>query len=185
MGNLIPLGMALPFAVVGVHQVLNGGPLLGTPLLWIGAMPVVAWLGVNVFGLYQNEAMRDAMQRRLGQMEIDLGESRSFVGFSRPGKSGLLDAHEDVGYLLVRAEEIEFVGESHRVALPRSAVTGVRFRPNIHSLVGLGRWIAVEGVLAGKNVRLLVEPRERSSMLANRRYGTQLRKELDAWAKGS
>ena len=105
-------------------------------LLWIAAMPVVGWLGVNVFGLYQNEAMRGEMQRRIGQLEIDLGQSRTFVGFSRPGKGGLLDAHEDVGFLVVREGEIEFVGDTHRVMLPRSAVQRIRFRPNVHSLVG-------------------------------------------------
>ena len=183
MGNLIPLLMALPFAVVGVRMVLRDGPALGPALGWLAAMPLVGWLAANVFGLYQNEAMRGEMQRRLGKSEIDLGQSRTFVGFSRPGKSGLLDAHEDVGYLVVRSDEIEFVGETHRVALPRSAVHRVRFRPNIHTLVGLGRWVAVEGVLGDRPVRLLIEPRERPTLLGNRRYGVRLKRELEDWVQ--
>lgn len=187
MGNLVPLALALPPAVVGVWMILSAEQVTTAGVLWIAGMPVVGWAAVNVFGLYDNAAMREQMQRRLMAAEEDLGDARWFVGFTRPGRSSVLDAHEDVGFLIERGDTLEFIGETHRVTLPRNAVTRVRFRPNPHTLLGLGRWVSVEGILEGQPVRLLVEPRERATMLGNRALGKTLRKHLEAWqtTKGS
>lgn len=181
MGNLIPIALALPFAAVGVWRLLQTGPTLGDGFAWIVAMPVVGWLAVNLFGHFENGAMRDAMRARLVKENVDLGDSRTFVGFARPGRSGLLDPHEDVGFLVMRTDELEFVGETHRVCVPRSAVVRIRFRPNIHTWVGLGRWVSVEGTLEDTPIRLLVEPRERSTLLGNLMVSGTLRNRLRAW----
>jgi len=183
MGNLIPIVLALPFAGVGLLRIQQTNQTLGDGLIWLVAMPAVGWLAVNLFGHFENGAIRDAMRARLLRDGVDLGDSRTFVGFARPGRSGLLDPHEDVGFLITRSDAIEFVGETHRVRVPRTAVVRVRFRPNIHSWVGLGRWVSVEGTLDGTPIRLLVEPRERPTLLGNRRFARRLRDDLDAWAK--
>lgn len=181
MGNLIPIILALPFAAIGVWRVLETQEMMGDGLAWLVAMPIVGWMAVNLFGHFENATMRDAMRARLVQQGVDLGESRTFVGFARPGRSGLLDPHEDVGFLVVRADELEFVGETHRVRVPRDAVVRVRFRMNIHSWVGLGRWVSIEGTLEDTPIRLLVEPREKSTLLGNRIFSTELCRRLREW----
>ena len=65
----------------------------------------------------------------------------------------------------------------------KDQIKGVRFRPNVHTMVGLGRWVSVEATAAGKPIRLLVEPREKRTMLGNKRYGKALRTRLEAWLK--
>ncbi len=187
MGNLVPIALALPPAVFGVWTIVSAGQVSTSAVLWISAMPVLGWLAVNRFGLFENSAMREQMRRRLMAAKEDLGQARWFVGFSRPGHSGLLDAHEDVGFLIEREDALEFIGDTHRVRLPRASITRVRFRPNPHALLLLGRWVSVEGLLEGQPVRLLVEPRERDTMLGNRVVGKALRKRIEAWItmKGS
>lgn len=181
MGNLVPIALSLPFAAVGVWRLLQTQDPYGDALVWIVAMPVVGWLSVNLFGHFENAAMREALRARLAREGVDLGQSRTFVGFARPGRSGVLDPHEDVGFLIVRPEEVEFVGEAQRVRVPRNAVVRIRFRPNIHTWVGLGRWVSVEGTLDDTPIRLLVEPRERSTLLGNRMFSKELRGQLQAW----
>jgi hypothetical protein len=86
-----------------------------------------------------------------------------------------------VGFLLIYPDKVEFFGGHVRVSLRRSDTKQVRFRPNPHSWVGLGRWVSLEAEQNGQSVRLLVEPRERATLLGNRALGARLRTKLASW----
>jgi hypothetical protein len=58
----------------------------------------------------------------------------------------------------------------------------VRFRANVHTVIGLGRWISIEGFADGKPIRLLIEPRERPQLLGNLRYSKRLAQRIRRWA---
>jgi hypothetical protein len=48
-------------------------------------------------------------------------------------------------------------------------------------LLGLGRWISLEGVADGKPIRLLIEPRERPTLLGNLLFSKALAGRLRRW----
>jgi hypothetical protein len=177
-GNLIPFLCWLPFALAGIFVIARDRAItpLGIGLLALGT--VVGWIALSLFGFWGNASMRRLLEARIK----DKGH-RWFVGFASPRFTGLLDAHEDVGFLIFGKDALTFAGDSQRVELSKDAVVRVRFRPNIHTVVGLGRWICVEGVVKGQPVRMFVEPRERATMLGNLRLSKKLKAEIEAWAK--
>ncbi|ARU41861.1 hypothetical protein CCB80_12210 [Armatimonadetes bacterium Uphvl-Ar1] len=171
-GNLIPVLLSFPLLGLSVQEIVRFGVTPKGILLGL-AFFVVGWMGVNFLGLFGNRGLRHAIEMRFkDEYEYDKSE-RFFAGFSRPGKYGLLDPHEDLGFLVFRDEELEFFGEVHHVSLPYSAIKGVGKRANIHSLLGLGGWVAVDAEVGGKLVRLQVEPRVKATHWGNSR----LRKE--------
>lgn len=181
MGNFVPALIGLPFGIAGVAWILHAREVFSPGLALVVACPIVTWWAVNVMGLFENDAMRRESDARLKARGGDKPSERHFVGFARPSYAGLLDPHEDVGFLFVYPDRIEFLGEKHDLSLTRSQVKGVRFRRSVHSWVGLGRWVSVEGEIEGKPVRLLVEPREMGTLRANRRFGARLRERLESW----
>lgn len=183
LGNLIPILCMVPFALAGGALMLRAHRIdaLGVGLCALSL--VVGWFAVNRFGLFGNESLHREIARRV---LAPIGKNASegvFVGFARPAYLGLLDAHEDLGFLFMGEETIEFVGERHHAILRREEVRTVRFRPNVHSALGLGRWVSVEGIHKGKAVRLLIEPREEPTLLANRKRGANLRSQIQDWTK--
>ena len=184
MGNLIPLLCMLPFALTGTVLMLHSHAVtvIGVALCLLSL--VVGWAAVNQFGLFGNVQLRKEIQRKaLARAGRDASKG-IFVGFARPSYVGLLDAHEDLGFLFFDADGVEYLGEIHQVKLSRKDVLGVRFRGNVHSALGLGRWVSIEAMHKGKRVRVLVEPREARTLLGNRKRGTRLRKEIVDWMKG-
>lgn len=181
MGNAIPLVGSVPLGVWAVLGMYRNGRIFGSELLWLGCMPAAAWLLMNFFGLFQNEAMRRDLARRMRLGPTGDPASRYFVGFARPAYRGLLDPHEDLGFLILHADRVEFKGELHDFSLKRSEMTQIRFRANPHSWVGLGRWISIEGVIEERPVRLLVEPRERPTLIGNLRLSSAIRSALVEW----
>lgn len=183
MGNLVPLACSLPAAAIGVYLMVKEEAVTGLGIgLCILAL-IVGWLAVNQFGLFGNIRLKRTLLRRLAAKAGRDASSGIFVGFARPSYVGVLDAHEDLGFLFVDEDALEYVGELHQVMVARKDVKGIRFRGNIHSALGLGRWISIDAVHKGKPVRLLVEPREESTLLANRKRGTRLKKRLEEWRK--
>lgn len=146
-----------------------------------GAFPVVGWLALNFFGFHGNGWMRRELARRLG-FTGSRGPERYFVGIARPSFRSALDAHEDVGFLNLHNDRLEFVGETLRLTFPREDVRNVRFRMNPHSWVLLGRWISVEGVAGDRPIRLSLEPRERATLLGNLFFSEKLIARLREWA---
>lgn len=184
MGNLLPALLFLPPATIGISMMFLDREILGRGMPYVVAAPVLGWLALNLLGHYGNRAMRREMTFRLKAERSELPPKPVFVGFARPSYHGLLDAHEDVGHLLLHDDRIEFLGEDHRISLAREQVTAVVFRANVHTLLGLGRWVSVEGVVDGKPVRMLIEPRERDTMLGNLLFGRRLRREIETWLRG-
>ena len=78
-----------------------------------------------------------------GQALGQAGDPDHDLGFGQ----GLVDAHEDVGYLLFRGDELLFLSETRTIRILRSQVNSAQFRSNVHSLLGLGRWISIDGKL--------------------------------------
>ncbi|MCW5943011.1 MAG: hypothetical protein KIS66_12310 [Fimbriimonadaceae bacterium] len=178
MGNVLPTLVSLPFLASGSALALVDGEsvIVGGGIVTLGLLAGLVTL--NKFGLYDNATMRAELRRKLGNPE------GRFVGFARPGYRSLLDPHQDLGFFMVRAEELAFLGEALTVQLPRAAVVRIGKRANPHSWVGLGGWISIEAILEGRPVRMLIEPRDRPTLLGNKRVARTLRAELETWLAG-
>lgn len=181
MGNVAPLIFATPFAVIGLFLMWQRGEILGRGLIWFAATPIVGWLALNFLGLYQNRAMHKEMEMRLRADRPRPPYRRYFVGIATPTFRGMLDPHEDVGFLMLHPDKVEFYGEKLRVEIPKTAVTGIRVRPNVHTMVGLGRWVSIEAEMNGAPARLLIEIRQRPTLLGNLRMSRTLVKKLRRW----
>jgi hypothetical protein len=167
IGNILPALLFIPFVAWGIVWMLQKDEIYGRGLLLVAIGVAAGWIGLNFFGLFGNGFMRRELKRILTARGIDFSDPHYFVGFATPRFSSVLDAHEDIGFLFLRPDTLQFVGEQHELKVPRSEISKVRFRPNVHSWVGLGRWISVEGVQGGTRFRMNVEPRERNYLLAN------------------
>lgn len=174
--------LALPFGVWGALQLIRSGDVLGKGLFGFAAMTVTAWVAVNFLGLVGNASMKRALGFRLDTERPDLSNERFFVGLATPKHRGMLDPHEDVGFILLGNDSLEVYGDTLRLTLGKSEIETIRFRPNVHSMVGLGRWISIEGTTDGVKFRLNLEPRERNTLLGNRAFGKVLLARLQEWS---
>jgi len=177
MGNLIPALVWLVPTLIGLQRVVQTHQLFGIGLVYLGLATILGWLALNQFGFYQNGRMRRRLLAILGKNN-GLPPERFFVGFSTPKYSGALDAHEDVGFLCATDECLVFISETRTSDLRKDEITKISFRPNVHTMVGLGRWISIEGKKNGQPVRMLIEPRERNTMLGNLFYGKRFIQKL-------
>lgn len=123
--------------------------------------------------------MREALEKRSTMPP----HQRVFVGFASPAFRNALDAHEDIGFLEFHDDKLVFRGDSKQVELPRAAIKSASLRANIHSWLFLGGWVSIDGEIEGKPVRLLVEPRERGTLLGNRRLRKGLRQRVQDWIR--
>lgn len=181
LGNLLPGLVCLPLLILGLIYFKPDEPLSG-PAIWLFvAFPIVGWIALNFLGLHQNAYLRRELARRLGFAANPTSPERYFVGIARPKYRSILDPHEDLGFLIVHDDRLEFVGETVRVELPKDDIIQLRFRANPHTIVLLGRWISVEGLVGGTPVRLLIEPREKATLLGNLFAGEGLRQRLASW----
>lgn len=156
--------------------------LAGAPIYWILAGTVAGWLAVNVLGLFQNARMKRQLQLIL-ESKGEPTPDGPFVGFATPRFSSMIDPHEDVGYLRLAPDRLTISTETQTVELPRSQISKVRFRANVHSLLGLGRWVSVEGTIDGKRIRLLIEPRQRNTLFGNLRYSKEVAQSIKRWLR--
>jgi hypothetical protein len=181
-GNLLPLIVVGPGLALCLNEVVSKGLTL---LFWafIAGTLVFGWLAVNFLGLSGNGSMKEELTARFDKEHPNDRREKWFVGFARPIFKSYLDPHEDVGFLVLDAGRLLFLGESRRVELHRDQITSVGFRANIHSWLGLGRWVTVEAVLDGKPGRLMIEPRERKTLIGNRRLGTEIHRALLDWSQ--
>ncbi|MCX7801045.1 MAG: hypothetical protein N2109_11980 [Fimbriimonadales bacterium] len=178
-GNLLPMALAAVPMAEGLRIALRTGDTTGAALHWVAGSCVVAWLGANFFGLAGNGSLR----REVGR-SIPHPRTAWFVGHAPSGSWGLLDPHEDVGFLYWTEDRIVYSGERNQVVLPRGSVRRVRFRANPHTWALLGGWVSVEGTVDGRAARMLVEPRERPTLLGNFLAARRLIRELRLWAAG-
>jgi hypothetical protein len=180
MGNVIPALFWAPLAVAGVVMLALQGNVFGTGLWLLGAATGVGWIALNQFGLYENDRMRRQLRRILQARNEEVGDA-PFVGMATPTYSSMIDPHEDVGFLMFLPDRLRFVSEMRTLELYREQAQKVRFRPNVHTLLGLGRWISIEGVSNGRPIRLLVEPREKRTLLGNIRSSKAFRDRIRRW----
>ncbi|MCE9558127.1 MAG: hypothetical protein K8R88_04180 [Armatimonadetes bacterium] len=182
LGNLVPALFCIPFLVVAVLQFKPDKPWANWPF-WMGAFLVVGWVALAVFGYWGNDTMRSAIGRRFDRKyppgTVDL--PRFFVGIARPGFKNIWDPHEDVGFLVLHPDHLEFFGDSLALNISRSSFQSVRFRANPHTLVGIGRWVSLEGESDGTVIRLYIESREKSVLVLNRAIGTKIKGVLEDW----
>jgi len=172
MSNLVPALVFVPIFSTGIvlfqrDQSVAAGVCFGLSV-------VFGLFAVNLLGLFQNRTMH----AELKPLVHGRGEPLWFVGIGKPGAVGALDPHEDLGFLLLTANGVEFVGEMSRYQIPYIDIFAVSFSMNAHSLLGLGRWVAIEGRHDGKKFRLLVEPRTHPTLLQNKREGARLASEV-------
>jgi hypothetical protein len=183
LGNLIPAVFGVPIGVYGILEIARTFQFLGKGIWFLAASVMVMWLLVNVTSGLENPKLKRELALRLKAKGVDLGDHSVFVGFARPSFNGLLDPHEDIGFIVQEPEQVRYVGEQIDLCLTRSEIKEIRFRSNSHSMAFLGRWISIEGVSDAKPVRMLIEPRERRTMTGNRRYGRKLQQSLQEWLK--
>ena len=180
MGNLLPLVLASPVLYFGVKEFSRNGATVML-MVWIGAFIAASWLLLALLGFVGSGSMRNEMGRRLHIERAFDKTPRFFVGFARPTFKSALDPHEDVGFLLLHSDRIEFWGDVVKVSIDKGDVTGARFRANTHTIVGLGRWVSIEAVVGEKPVRLLVEPRERATLIGNLFFSKRLLNAVREW----
>lgn len=181
VGNVIPLLFSLPFLALGIQAAVKDG-LTAKSMIFLGAFLVVGWIGTALFGLAGNGSLKNEMGRRWHLEHAFSTVEKYFVGFARPTYKGLLDAHEDIGFLVINDDELEFFGSELNYLMPKSLVKEVRFRANPHTWLGLGRFVSVEGQIDGKAVRMLIEPRESPILIGNLAHSKRLRQRLREWA---
>jgi len=182
MGNLIPAALATPFAGYGIWWMAASGQV-GARGFWVFAMsPLVGWLAMNFWGLHQNQSLKTQLLKKLRITRPDVLQSPiCFVGIATPKYSSMLDPHEDIGYLILEADRLEFFGDHLNLSIAKKDISGIDYRPNPHSLVGLGRWVAVEGRVGDSRIRLQMEPRERRTLLGNLLFSRTLRRQIEGW----
>ena len=181
LGNVVPALFWVPLASFGLLWMAYRAELTGLGLWFLFAASMVGWFSLNQFGLFQNSKMRRHLERLLKAKGEDFGGRVWFVGFASPRYSSLLDAHEDVGFLRLLPDRLRFRSETRVVELMRDQIVTVRFRMNVHSLVGLGRWVSVEAIADGQPIRLLLEVRDRATMLANLKRSRSFLDALKQW----
>jgi hypothetical protein len=181
MGNLIPAIFALPIALFGLWWMSSRGQIIGIGFYIFAASPIVGWFAMNFFGLYQNRAMKRSLMRFLRGMRPKIGSPMYFVGVATPKYTSLLDPHEDIGFLILHDDRLEFFGDHLNLSLNKKDISAVEYRMNPHSLVGLGRWVSIEGIMDKHRVRLQIEPREKRTLLGNLLYSKVVKKHLSSW----
>jgi hypothetical protein len=178
MGNLIPFLLWLPPSAYGLYRVLVDSIYIGEGLVWMGIGLALGWLGVNGSGVLVNAHMKRDLKKALDFRREKLPPEHWFVGFASPKFFGVLDAHEDVGFLALDSGEVRFISEVRNIHIARDEILDVHLLPNVHSILGLGCWVCIEGKNQNVPIRLQVEPREFGFMVSNLWFAFLLRKRL-------
>ncbi len=160
---------------------LRSGEVFGWAIVLVAIGQVLGWLGVNWFGSALNHSMRAELALLKADRLPDIPGKGEFVGFATPRFRSALDPHEDVGLLYFMPDKLAYLGERYQLDIPRATVKKISRKPNIHTLLALGGWISIEGENAGKPFQVLLEPRERSTGVGNRREARKLLERLRAW----
>ena len=177
LANLLPLLCGTPFLAAAVWLWVQG---LGWDAVGLAAASlIVTAVSLNWLGLVGNSSMKRILAARLNP-----ASGAVFVGFSGPGYVDILDPHEDLGFLQIDADSVGITGELTTVRLQRSREMGLSYEFNPHALLGLGRWLVIQGKSDRGPVRIRVEPRELGSLRANRALGVKLKVQLDEWRLG-
>lgn len=182
VGNVVPLALAFPLALVVGQHVAMGEITMTTVYYGIGFL-VALWLATALLGNIGHAGIRKSLAAAMNARAPFDKSRRIFVGFSTAKYKNILDAHEDVGYLVLRPEALEFFGTHHNPTISKSRVTSISFKRNAHTLVGFGGWIVIQADFAGKKAPIYIEPREKATLFGNARYRKRLKIELEQWKR--
>ncbi|MBX3111902.1 MAG: hypothetical protein KF857_07820 [Fimbriimonadaceae bacterium] len=178
--NGLPLGVLLAGAAWAAHRHRDGATLAES--LWAaGAGVFAAWVTTGLFGLWDNGTLKGEMGRRWHEAHGFERSEKYFVGCARPAYRGVLDPHEDVGWLVLSDDRVEFFGSAMKLGLDKASVTRVARRANPHTWLGLGGWVSIEGQVDSAEFRLLVEPREARTLWGNILVARRLTRRLKEW----
>lgn len=172
MSNLVPAVVFVPVFAAGLF--LFQQDKLALSIGFFAASIVIGVFAVNLLGLFQNRKMHSELK----PLVHGRTEPVWFVGIGKPGGVGALDPHQDLGFLMLTQTAVEYVGESARYTIPYNDIVGVGYKINAHTLLGLGRWVSIEGRHDGKPFALLVEPRTHPTILQNKKEGARLAAEI-------
>ena len=162
LGNIIPFALAV---VVGVALIS-----LGTYVAFIGAI-LAGWFGVSHWGFFEN--------RRIDtELRAKSGSEGELIGFVYRVPPTALDAHAEIGLLLVKVGCLEFRTEAGAYTVEMTEIKKISRQFNIHSLLGLGGWIVLSR-LDGSELKL--ESRKYNNMLRSRIRSKELYRELTNW----
>lgn len=171
----------LPPTAAGLIRMVNRAEIDAIGVQFVAAGVVLGWLATNWFGAMPNRRMRRQLEHILAAKKVDTGTDPWFVGFASPRFSSMLDPHEDVGLLVFTPAAITFHSETRNLELAKIHAKRVGFRPNVHTWVLLGRWVSIDGEVDGRPVRLLLEPREKSTLVGNLLATRKLADRLREW----
>lgn len=180
LGNLLPLLVASPILVMAILVFARNGPSVAA-IGWGVAFLVAIWVSVALFALTTNGKMKRQMKERLHHDRPFDNSEKFFVGIASPLFKSVLDPHEDVGFLMLHADHLEFFGSDRHLVMNKKDIVALRFAPNVHTVLGLGRWISVDAVVRGIPARLLIEPREKMTLIGNLFFSGVLKERLESW----
>ncbi len=183
MGNLIPALIALPVAAWGIAYMAAKSEIVGRGLVIFALAPIVAWMAMNFFGLYQNRQLKREIEGRLLSLRPQCRDPRNFVGIATPKYRSLVDPHEDVGLMILHADSMEFFGDRLNLTIPRQDIRSIGFRANPHTLVGLGRWVSIEGKIGAQAIRLQAELRDSGTLFGNFLRSGDFKRRLERWVR--
>jgi hypothetical protein len=181
MGNLLPTLFALPPAGYGIWWMALHSDIGGRGFWIFASSPIVGWLAMNFLGLFQNGELKQELLVLFRSIRGKPPEARYFVGVATPKYTSLLDPHEDIGYLMLFRDRLEFVGDHLHFTIYKESIAGIQFRMNPHTLVGLGRWVAIDGEMDGHPIRLQIELRENATLLGNMMKSGDFKRQIEAW----
>lgn len=182
LSNVLPVIPFFPFPFIAVWLESHGYMEVAV-VVWV-ASPLVLWSSINFLALAFNESIKRRLKPLAFSMQSGPVMRTWFVGFALPHRRQMIHPHYDVGWLQLYSDEIVFVGERERTGLKKSEITGIGFSANIHTLLGLGRWMVIDGRTSTGRVRLLIEPRECRTLLGNLRLGKRMVAEIRRWWLG-
>lgn len=181
MGNFVPALFWLPLAIAGIAITIIQGQFIGIGLWFLGTSSIAAWFALNAFGYFENQSMRRQLERILQVQGTPIEGEYIFVGFATPTYSSMVDAHEDVGFLRFLDDRLVFVSETRTIEVMKADITGAQKRFNVHSLLGLGGWVGIDASIGERKFRMLIEPREKRTMLASKQYSARLIARIAEW----
>ncbi len=162
LGNLVPLGVALVCSLAFYRLGVLVQATVGI---------AVAWYGVSHWGFFENTKIDRELREKVGPD----GELIGFVWLSRPTA---LDVHAELGLMNLVSDELRIVTEDKSYVIRLNEVAEIGRQMNIHSLIGLGGWIALK-LENGTTIRL--ESRMYPTMLKSMTRTKVLFKELSIW----
>jgi hypothetical protein len=180
MGNLLPLLLAIPWLYLS-YQELGEFGLSGKAWRYLGLFVFSGIVGTSLFGMLGNNLLKDRVGMLLHRDRPFDKAERWFVGFAKPSFKGLLDPHQDVGYLILHEDSLEFFGETERIMVKKDQITRIRTAMNIHTWLGLGAWLMIEGTAGHSRFQMRIEPRMIAIVPLNWPHHMAIKARLQQW----